>query len=73
MLLLEVVGSDPGRSRRFPSHSYPGSKIAQDPDPDIPSEKCMVIWQIVGNIFLRSKFRRSIRNLCCILLRFGNL
>lgn len=40
--------------------------------PDIPNEKCMVIWQILGSIFLRNKFRHNIRSFCCIRWRFGN-
>ena len=41
--------------------------------PDILSQKCMVIWQTHGSIFLRSKFRRNIDNPYCIRWHFGSL
>ena len=41
--------------------------------PDILSQKCMVIWQTLGSIFLRSKFRRNIDNPYCIRWHFGSL
>lgn len=49
-----------------------GSNIDRDQDPDILSEKCMVIWQILCSTWLHSKFRRNIRKICCNLLLLGN-
>ena len=41
--------------------------------PDIPGEKCMVIWQIHGNTFLHSKYHHNIRTLYCTHRLFGTL
>ena len=40
--------------------------------PDILSQKCMVIWQTLGNIFLRSKYHHNIDTLYCIHSHFGS-
>ena len=41
--------------------------------PDILSQKCMVIWQTLGSIFLRSRYRRNTDNPYCTRRHFGSL